>query len=451
MASYDDDRRAEARVKRAHKYFVEGDLAAAERELRQAIRFDPDRGDWRYNLAMVLEMDGRPVEAHPEFVAAANALPSHIESVLGAGRCAAAQVRHEECLDWMQRAVKLDSKCESAHACIITALGMMDRDEEAEQAYFIAQHYLERYPFCLSAMGELLVKRGKLERAAWCFREAVQQNPSGPGLKTRLAEILQANGDNARAAKVFLQALRDHPGNEQTLLGYGSALLALGRAREAAEKYRRVVELNPANTRAHLMLAQIAVEAGRNEEARGEFAIAISLGDYPPGMRICSARCAIDCGDPLAAKAELEDELGRPDSAPRLTLLSKRPDAVLAASGVALECGAIGYALSLLGLAVHDDCTDGALLARLARAHFEAGDLAAGLRITRRHLKHDPGCAEALHNFALACVKMGRDRFALAALARARRECPSDREIKRLGRSLTVRAIRRGIVNLWRR
>ncbi len=436
MGDSDEMGRAELHARRAHRSFRSGQFSQAEQELRRALRFDPNRGDWRCNLAVTLELGGKHAEALVEYAAAADLLNGHLDAHLGAARCAGTLGRHDDALRWACSALEFDRLNEMAHAIQIEALSHLGRHEEAEQAYFVCQQYLDRYPWALRAMGDSLLRRGRHSRASWCFREALTQAPDLEGGRVRLGMALLAAGEAARAAQVFLQAIRADPSDADALLGSGAALQQLGQTDAAAERFRRILEMEPAHMGAHLRLAELAMSGGNFEEARAAFVVAISVGTPPAGARVRLAHCLLRLGDGDGARTQLAEERALPDFEARQADLATTPALALEATAVAVACKDFEFAqgVSTAALAAHP--VDLQLLRRDCRISMEQGNLQLGLRKARRILRAHPTDAETLHNFALAALKLRRPRWALAVLHRARTAGLHERSLRAISTRL---------------
>ncbi len=448
---------AQARVERARGLFLSGKLEEAAIELRRALAVDPDRGDWHHSLAVTLDAQGRHGEAMASYERALELVPNHAHALIGAAQGSMRQGKPDACVAFCDRAVRIDTKLEPAYSLKIMALGMLQKFDDAESTYFLAQQYLGEMPLCLAEMAHVLAAQGKFDRAIWCFRESIAQNPKIPGVKTRLGLILLQAGQPEPAHQVLLQSLRDHPGDSRTLLALGSALEALGRPTEAEEKYRHTVELEPANQVAHVRLGDLALRGGRLEEARAAYTLVISLGLKDPAIRLRLVEVLARVGLRAEARRHLEEMFLRGSA-------SVIRDAAVAygAAGAALECGTPRAAVALMRMGVQLASEDARQWTRYARALFEDGERAAGRRAARRALRLDRKCTETLHNVALDALRHSEIKRALAAIARGLRHAPSDEGLRKLrvhawgkraagqwrGVALTVRSIALAIMSL---
>ncbi len=437
-----DAHQAEQHVIRARDLFQRGRLADAEAEMRRALAIDPGRGDWHHNLAVTLEALGKVTEALAAYERAVELLPQHVPSVLGTAQCQIRLGRPEECIKLCERAAAIDRKAEPAYAMRIAAYGMLRKPDDAESVYYVAQQYLDEMPSCLVEMGNVLASRGQMARATWCYREALAQNPSLKGVRTRLGVALLRMGETERAHHALLQAMREQPGDSATLLALGGALELLGRVPEALEKYRRIVELEPANPLAHVRIGDIALKAARLDEARAEYTLVLSLGLRDIGVRMRLVETLLRLGLRADAATQMDAEFGRRKVSAE-SQIARDADLAWAICGYALECGRPAVAAKIAEAALKRNGGQARLWLRLSRARCELGQLAQGVRAAMRAHRIDRTNIEAFHNVALAWLRMGRLRGARIAVAMGMRSSPADEGLRRIRTRLwAARAMR---------
>ena len=422
---------AEARVERARGLFQSGKLEEAATQLRRALAIEPDRGEWHHNLAVTLDALGRHPEALASYERAIELLPNHAHALLGAAQGSIRTGHPDHCVRYCERVSKIDSKLEPGYSMRIMALGLLNRFEEAESVYFLAQQYLTEMPLCLVEMANVLAQQGKFERSIWCYREAMSQNPKLVAVKTRLGIVFLRAGQLESAHQVLMQALREQPGDSGTLLALGRTLEGLGRTVEAEEKYRRIIELEPANHAAHIRLGDIALRAGRLDEARAAYSLVITLGvtDTAVRLRLVEALSRLNLRN--EAGRHLEELFARaiiPANSP----IVEDASIALGAAGTAIECGRPAVAIRILSASLNRHPKDERLVRRLARAQFESGDRVGARRTTRRMLAINRNCMETLHNIALDAMTHGELRRSSAAIARGLKLQPADHGLRRI-------------------
>ena len=154
-----------------------------------------------------------------------------------------------------------------------------ERFDDAEQAYrrAIASGQSPYAAEAAKALGELLVRRGRLSGAEWAFRQFRQLDdddiPREFALQVafQLGRILAQQGRPDEAAMPLRQASDSaHPiWAPRAALVLGSVLQQQGRPREAIDAYRQAAESEDLNTatRAALPLAALLQESGQLEAA----------------------------------------------------------------------------------------------------------------------------------------------------------------------------------------
>lgn len=477
---------AEDHVHRALEHYERGRWADAEAELRKALAAEPNRGEWQLNLGLTLEAAGRPLEALDCYRRAIELMPEEADPLVAAGTVANRLGRHDEAVALLEQAVARRRDDDTSHAVWIDSLVCLDRLDEAEMVFHLAQQSIEECPRSLAAVAEALIRRGQWRRAEWCLREALRLEPGLPRVRARLGLVVAEQGGVERAVQLYLRELRDDPGAIDTQLDYGDLLVRLGRLGEAAERYRRVLELEPANIDAHRGLGRTAVLAGRHEQAVMEFELVAKLDPSAPQIRLdlAEALLAMDRSGEAAAKLLEESELlaagecrtdpcrlgvlmlraGEPKAA--IPLLQGAAERLLAKThasthfskaafrhansgdggadpsdtenletpeaSVLASVGAAQTLLGRLGDAAAPALSAVEVLRQLALARFSAGDLAGGVADSRRVLKLDPTCVGSFHNLALAMLRSGRPRRAAAFIRAGMRVDGQDEGLRRL-------------------
>ncbi|MBX8499710.1 tetratricopeptide repeat-containing response regulator [Pseudomonas lijiangensis] len=140
-------------------------------------------------------------------------------------------------------------------------------------------------PWAYGALGNLLLKRGKVTEAQAVFEQAIKAFPTMPALFDGLAEVLVARGDAKRAQSVLENAVRLSPlaVRRQKLLGK----LALGNEdfESASKAYRQAVSQGQhsrfKDPETNLGLAHALISKGGDQglDARTRVEINNALGD----------------------------------------------------------------------------------------------------------------------------------------------------------------------------
>ncbi|MDZ4830497.1 MAG: tetratricopeptide repeat protein [Phycisphaerae bacterium] len=422
-------RAGERHAQRAAEHFRRGRLAEAEAELRKAIAGDPDRGDWHFNLGMTLDAAGRLDEAVVAFREAAERLPRRAEARLAEATVLCRLERFSDALPALTAACSLDPTCEPAWARRIEALAALNRRDDAETAYYLAQQRLEKMPFCLVAMGDAQMTWDNHERAAWCYREALNVEPQLPRVRAKLARALAAIGNSDAAARMYIEELRHHPGDVQTLLECGDLLASLHRPGEAVEKYRRAVELAPTLAAPRVRLGMLLGALGRLDQARAELETAYAFDPDVALLRTTLAGTLV-AEDELVAALKLlrEDASRRSDFASESAAIE-----LVRVAELLVRCDAANDATDLLLRVLTDRPRDPAVLRKLMVVAFAAGRPRVARGIARRLLRVDPTADLAVgHNLILDAIESRRLSIASARLRAALERHPGDAGLRAL-------------------
>lgn len=418
-------------AEQARRYFESGRFADAEAALRQALEQNPERPDWHFNLGHVLEQSERHSEARAAYLRCHQLDPGAPEPLLAAARTLALDGHNSEAIKLIDQAISLDRHSDAAHAQKVAVLGNCERAEEARDAFYVAQEFVEAPSFTMLSMAQLLEERGELARAAWCYRESLRHRPEMLEVRTMFARCLARQGDHSKALQNYMQVLREDPGDVDALIGCARLLKHLGREADAQEKLRRVVEIEPANVAAHYELGTLAMREARYERAAVEFELVLKLEPERNAVRVDLAEAQVRRGRTEDARETLRAFMGEgiPDAPerplPPVIPLEGEPSAtpveadalgtmrahvvLLARAGALMSTtGLWRDAAAVLHEAVRRQPREAALWRALARARFESGDEDGGRAASRQTLELEPACMASHHNLALCALRSGR-------------------------------------------
>ena len=161
-------------------------------------------------------------------------------------------------------------------AVIVVLLSMLSfgqvgiwHDSVTLHEYIIAK--LGGHPYCIglyAQLGRIYSERGDDEKAASCFNQVLQLNPSVPEAHRFLGRILQQQGKLEEAIGHYRAALSIVPNDSYSLNNLGAALAAQGKFDEAVTQLSDAVRVNPGSVSARRNLARALTKLGRLDEAR---------------------------------------------------------------------------------------------------------------------------------------------------------------------------------------
>ena len=431
---------AEQHVERAHEFFELNRWDEAESELREAISLNPYRAEWHFNLGLTLEAAGRRREAVEAFLAAHALEPGEAQSALliGVNLLRVENATPDDVADaanWLEQAAKVAECRSDATVHLIEAHARRGEHDQAEIAFYMALQ-LEQADQALAYVNiaDSLMDRNEHARAAAALREAIQIEPSLPGVYARLAGAYAALGKRDRARRLYVRELRSNPGDIDTLLDLGCLLAEMNLRVEASEKFRRVLEIENDNADAHYELGVLALREGRLESARRSLRLVLRLDpdDHRARRRLAEAHHRAgrlrDAQVILVEQARRLDEAGdayTTDDRDELGRMLLNVDCPLEASAV-------------LRTVVEERQDDPSLWRAYSVSLLRSGQRTLGVRAARRERSLAPSSIHSMHNIALAMIEEGRLRRAEVWLKRAIGAAPNDADIRRLRRRLRV-------------
>jgi arylsulfatase A-like enzyme/Tfp pilus assembly protein PilF len=215
---------------RAAAGLLAGDTARAEREARAAIDAVPSDFAGHAQLGLVLEHQGRLVEAKDAYQEAVRLGPGRGFSLLGLGRLAEAEGR-------LTAADELYTRAWEAHA------------PEGEAGWRLAALRLEQ---------------GRADQAQALLAASPERELARPEVAIRLATAEQRGGRLPEALRRIWNARRTHPRNASLALAHGRLLEADGSMERALAARERALSLAPEDVAARNDVAWSLARLGRD-------------------------------------------------------------------------------------------------------------------------------------------------------------------------------------------
>jgi len=134
----------------------------------------------------------------------------------------------------------------------------------------------------LNNMGNLLVKRGKLDEAIAQYGKALDIHPDYADARNNLGAALSAKGNLDEAIVQFRKALELIPDSAAACYNLGSALARKGNLEEAVAQYRKALEINPDFAQARYYLCKALLLTGDLDGAMACFVKKAAMTPDPP-------------------------------------------------------------------------------------------------------------------------------------------------------------------------
>ena len=182
----------------------------------------------------------------------------------------------------------------------------LDRSEEAAAEFTAARPLLRGCRWYYHGrLGELLVKGGRMRKAAAHLRRASALDPSKARPRCWRAEALYWLGDARGAARGFDEAVRCEPDNAGVAAWRGQFLLWAGRYAEAARALEGALSLDPRYAWAHAWLGAARMLSGDPVRGLSDIERGLSLDPRDLEGRLYRAECLLRLGRRAAARREL--------------------------------------------------------------------------------------------------------------------------------------------------
>jgi Tfp pilus assembly protein PilF len=159
----------EALFSEGNSWLAAGDLCRAEACFREAIRLEPELAQLHTNLALLLEQQGKPLEAEHSYRRAITLDPFLPRSHLNLGALLTGQKRFADAKAACLRALELDPDFPAAWSNLGVLLACRKEEQEAEACYRQAMQLDPLYRLAQFNLSYLLLRQGRYEEGWRCL------------------------------------------------------------------------------------------------------------------------------------------------------------------------------------------------------------------------------------------------------------------------------------------
>jgi putative PEP-CTERM system TPR-repeat lipoprotein len=238
-----------------------GDLKAAQLELRNAIRADPQNAEAHFWLGRVSMELGDPVAAERQATAARERGFDPAQTVPLLAQALLAQNKFDGLLEQL----KPDGKNASTDASILVARGYaqigLRRPEDAQKSFAEAQQVAPNAVEPLLADARLSVARADLATAEARIERALVAQPKSSEALLAKSQLLRLKNDAQGAISVLDELIRDQPSVMQARLDRASLALAVGKNDVAKGDIDTVLKGTPGNIQGLYLRAVMSAQA----------------------------------------------------------------------------------------------------------------------------------------------------------------------------------------------
>lgn len=297
--------------------------ADATEHLRRALAISPGYLPARVKLAEALLETGRLDASKSMFAAVVQEPAAEPAALLGLGRIAAAQGRHDEAVGHLERAVKLFPEFGAAHYALARSYRALGRGDEARRALALHQEHGALWPALddevlarVTALredarghvrrGMKLADEGDLAGAIAAHEAALALDASLADAHSNLISLYGRAGQWTKAEEHYRRVIALGVNLADAHYDYGVLLGLQDKWDLAADAYRQALAANPLHAQARNNLGQILEQKRQFEEAAGEYRQAL---ESQPGFRLARfnlGRMLIALGQPREAALELQ-------------------------------------------------------------------------------------------------------------------------------------------------
>lgn len=294
---------------------------------------------------------------------------------LAEARLAIATGRYPEAIAFLEKVPRSDATWFEAQADLARTLALVSRYDDAERVARAAAG-LPGGREALSALGEVLQARGKLDAADSAFARASREGASDSLMaRVHLALLDQRRGRRARADSAFDRFIDVYNTSaarltSRELMAVAIAVRELGAGnpalfRDALRAFDRAIALDPSNVDARVAVGELFLAKYNSAEAQKALDEVRSVNPAHPGALVAAAQRAVFDGQPGADSLLAQALAVSPEYVPARVMVAQRMVDVERYDDAAREAER----------ALRANPASAEALAVLATARFVAGDL----------------------------------------------------------------------------
>ena len=340
----------------------------AEGLYRDVLKQVPEAWDVQQQLALLLAVTGRPLDAAKHFRLIVKANPAYAAGHANLANALAEAGQFDEAITEFRRALSLDGSLLGARIAQGETLRRAKRYDEAIDAYKMA---LDRDKVSHAAFNGLGLVYRDLEdtpRALECFEHAVGLLPKNPEYRMNYGAALQRYEMFGLATEQFYEAAMLKPDWLEAVVLLGEVLQQQRRYDEAKECFERAQQLKPEEPELAERIGYVYLDMGDTAHAQAEFNSILTRHPERFMAKLGLGRAHLDAGSSSQASEVFEALVADfPDHAsgysnlavsrkfkPEDTLIPKLQALAEQTPDSASAAIALNFALGK----IHDDCKD---------------------------------------------------------------------------------------------
>ena len=254
-----------------------GNLEAAVRHFKAALRLEPRLQEGHLNLGLAYERMGRLPDAIASYEQALGEGPDVPEAHVNLCHSLRIVGRLSDARAACERAVAVAPGSAGAQFGLGATLRRIGDFESALGALTRAARLAPEQADIYAEMGITLRGLGRMDEAEAAYRKALQLEPRSAESLASLGFVLSQRGRVPEAMRLYGEAIRIDPRHAAARYYLGCALQSLGRVQEAIDQYREALAIDPSDAATHNNLGLAFEELGRPGEAAVHYREALHL------------------------------------------------------------------------------------------------------------------------------------------------------------------------------
>ncbi|MCX5864191.1 MAG: tetratricopeptide repeat protein [Deltaproteobacteria bacterium] len=254
-----------------------GQPAVAVDLFQQAIRQNPAKPAYHYNLGNAFKDLGRLAEAVPCYGEALRLKPDYCEALNNLGTALQSQDKFTEAVAAYQQALLIKPNYAEALYNLANSLRSLDRLPEAIVCLQQVMQIKENFPEVYNCLGNIFQEQGKADAAIGCFQHALRLNPQSAEFHFNLAGAFKEKGRLDEAIAGYQKAVELAPGFAMAHNNLGEIFKDCGRFTDAEACLRRALEFMPDYAEAYNNLGNLLKTQSRLTEAEACLRRALEL------------------------------------------------------------------------------------------------------------------------------------------------------------------------------
>lgn len=263
---------------------------------------------------------------------AIKAQPKSADALNNLGIALQSQGQFEEAVACLQKVVFINPQNSVACYNLGNAQKQIGSLSEAVQNYKKAISLNPQYQEALTNLGNALKEQEEFDEAIACFSQALTINPNTPITLNDLGAVLKEQGKLDEAIVILQKAIALLPEFAEAYCNLGLALHKQGNVNEAIASYQTAISIRPEFAEAYFNIGVVLLEQGELQHAVANFGKALSLN---------SSFADAYCNYSIALL-----ELGKPDQAVAnfYKAILVKPDSLDSISNLQFALESISYA-----------------------------------------------------------------------------------------------------------